>query len=166
MPTQPQFDLRLPTGYALIPLSGARVLLDRTPDDILNLIHLGRLEWAFDIGMPGTVRREIRIYRESLIKYATRPFGDQPAEIPPRDDTGIGEVIDRILPPGAVLMGDGEPCYRSSWLVRYLCCESAHIQNLIKADVFPGPHVRRHQRESRLVFRAAVVAFLTERRVR
>lgn len=126
------------------------VLLDRDEDDILRAVETGALRWAWDIATAGAARRELRIWRGSLISLMERK-----AE-PDQDEA---RVIDDFLPHRDV---------RTTELQRWFSCSSTHVHALLDLHIMresapatasSGP------RSYSLIERGSVVRFLTARRV-
>ena len=150
---QRAFDLRIPTGRPLFNLGAAMGILDRSEDDILNLIEVGLLRWAFDIRGLGARCAEWRIWRQSIVDYANSPV------IPERRRD---QVIASILP---------KPCRTEigrMQLARALNCSHTHVCQLIDAgELVAVPGSGRAMRSGgiygQLVTRASVEAFLCRR---
>ena len=65
-----QFDLPglvLPARRPLLPVAAVGTLLDLDPLEVLAACENGELEWAFDLAVRGATRREIRIWRGSVV---------------------------------------------------------------------------------------------------
>jgi hypothetical protein len=167
---QREFDLKLPTGRPLVPIEAIMVLLDKSEDDILNLIECGFLRWAFDISTPppnleprtsnvepGRRRRELRVYRESVLDYL-HDAHQQPPYYSFEPEPTLERVITVILPPGT------QPTLMASKFARRLTCSSQHVLNLIDAQVIPTITVRRRgPNGSPLIERSGARAFLRSR---
>ena len=126
------------------------VLLDRDEDEILHAVESGDLGWAWDIAVPTAERREIRIWRESLLALAA---GKRDPDLEPH------AVIARILPPAHI---------RSPQLQRLWSCSSTHIHALLDSDaiaVEAAPVARSGPQSYTLIRRESIAAFLSNRRV-
>jgi hypothetical protein len=150
--------IQLPVSRPLIPLRAAMVLLDRGEDEVLALIDTGELSWAWDISSQDAERREVRIWRDSVLQFLSRSEEgnqrwtrmDLPAP-PPSRQAGTDEeerVLLAILPHSAEV--------RSTTLQRLFTASQGHIQNLINAglltglnDPRTGPHRTRTDRNRR-----------------
>lgn len=88
------------------------VLLDRDEDDVLAAIESGVLTWAWDIRREGAERREIRVWRDSLLDVllGTRKSADE------------GDVAALLLP---------ERPIRTTELQRLWSCSSSHVTHLL-----------------------------------
>jgi hypothetical protein len=154
---QREFDLKLPTGRPLVPIEAIMVLLDKSEDDVLNLIECGFLRWAFNIAAPDAERRELRVYRESVLDYL-HDAHQQSSYYAFDPDAALERVITAILPPGT------QPTFTASKFARRLTCSSQHVLNLIDARVIPTMTVRRRgPNGSPLIERFGARAFLRSR---
>jgi hypothetical protein len=118
-------------GAAWCPLQHPKVLagLSRrrlAPDDVLKLIDSRAIRWAWDISRKGSARREVRIWRESLLAYlAQEEGGDGPSP-----GLSLGQVIETILPrPGSLSVRAAT--LRGKELQRRWLCGATHIARLI-----------------------------------
>lgn len=107
--------LSLPDSRHLIPLEACQILLDLDEDSILGAIENGRLGWAWDIRTPGAERREIRVWRESLMAKMAGADGSV--------DTEIDQVVESILPHRDLRLME---------LARWFACSGSHVSNLIR----------------------------------
>ena len=126
-------------------------ILDRDEDAVLALIESGSILYVFDIRHPGAVRRELRIYRESLVSWAERrqTFQSTPAA-----------VIASILPTVK------QPVIRAREISRRFSCSSTHALGLIAKGALKRHGPTGHgPNGSPLVERASVEAFLHRRLV-
>lgn len=149
-----QLDLTLTSQIAaarpLVPVEACMVILDRDEDEILRAVETGALGWAWDVAMPGTDRRELRVWRESVAALAARRREE---DLPPET------VLGRILPPVDV---------RSPQLQRVFSCSQTHLANLIEAgmfDVVAEPRAASGPHSWTLLSRDSVARFLRSRRV-
>lgn len=128
------------------------VLLDRNEDEILQAVESGVLQWAWDIRAPGASRREIRIWRDSILEATTaqrRHSGDESPDL----------ILREILPPRDL---------RSSELTRLWSCSSTHVHALIEAGcliMVEAPAATSGPLSYCRVSRASVGQFLQARRV-
>ncbi len=158
---QPEFDLQLPAGRPLIPIEAVMVLADRDEDDVLNLIDIGMLRWAFDIATPGTDRRELRIFRESLIDYLR---GDTAAMGRKNQTETVEGIIARILPRPSIVNGYGT--IRGTELQRRFSCCQGHVNNLIKTGELSLAPIVTPQKVSPFVLHFSAAAFLRSRELK
>lgn len=126
------------------------VLLDRGEDEILRAIESGAIGWAWDIASEGAVRREIRVWRDSLLALIQgKREGDLSEE----------KVLATVLPPRDV---------RSPELQRLFSCSSTHVHSLIDAALIrpsAEPRATSGRNAYTVVDRASVAAFLRSRRI-
>lgn len=126
------------------------VILDRDEDEILHAVETGALGWAWDIAMPGADRRELRVWRDSVLALASSTV-DETLE--------METVIARVLPPADL---------RSPQIQRLFSCSSTHIHALIGAEVFDvvqRPAAESGPRSYSVLSRCSVARFLRSRRV-
>jgi hypothetical protein len=157
----------------------------------LRLVEEGELEFAFDISTGGAARREVRIYRESLLRYQAQRFrsslasdwreagrNEPPiprlsanAEVYPLPVSSIraidGQTSSRLLYCiNAILPQHRNLILTAVELARCWTCSSAHVQNLIAdgalAEVSGDGRKLTH---TRCVTCASAEAFLTHRRI-
>jgi hypothetical protein len=128
------------------------ILMDRSEDEILAAIESGALPFAWHIGSSHADRREIRVWRESLLEFLE---GRKPEPI------GEGEVMRRILPQ--------QDTIKSTQLQRVLSCSSTLVHQLFEEGCFGALAVERPKESgphSALTFqRGRVDAWLRGRRV-
>ena len=142
--------IQLPAARPLVPVGAAMVILDRDEDEILHAVENGALGWAWDIATPGAERRELRVWRDSIVTLATMAKPEL---------LEAEEVMARIVPPGPI---------RSPQLQRLLSCSSTHVHSLIDAGVFDveqGPGAPSGPQSYTLLRRSSVIRFLRGRRV-
>ena len=140
---------RIPATRPLVPIEAAMVLLDRDEDEILHAVESGALGWAWDIATPGAERREVRIWRDSLLALIA---GERE---PARE---WGHVQAMVLPPGDI---------KTPALCRLFSCGSTHVHALARAalHVVRGPDAPSGPRAYSVISRASVSEFLRSRRV-
>jgi hypothetical protein len=109
-------QIDLPAARPLIPLEACMVLCDEDEDTLLHNIEDGTIAWAFNVGDPGSARREIRVWRDALLKVLRRQDTTLPGT--------AAEVLAQILP-------RRDP--RTTELQRLFSCSSTHIHDLIAA---------------------------------
>lgn len=107
--------LTLPTERPLIPVEAAMVLLDRDEDEVLGAVESGTLAWAWDIRREGADRRELRIWRDSLLELLSGTRGTAKME--------AGQVLASMLPPRPI---------RTTELQRFWSCSSTHVTHLLE----------------------------------
>lgn len=144
-------QLCIPAARPLVPVEACMVLLDRDEDDILSAIDSGVIHWAWDIASPGAARREIRIWRDSLLALLQHTKEREADE---------GQVLSGFLPQRDI---------RTTEIQRWFSCSSTHVHAMLDQSVFT--EVRRPAALSgpmsySVVSRGSVVAFLQARRVR
>lgn len=92
------------------------VLCDADEDEILHSIEDGTLAFAFNVGDPGSARREIRVWRDALLKVLRKQDTTLPGT--------AAEVLAQILP---------QRDLRTTEVQRLFSCSSSHIHDLITA---------------------------------
>ncbi len=129
----------------LLPIAALRAALKRDEDAVLYLIEDHQLPFAFDIGMPGTRRRDLRVWRGCL------PLGS-------RTTAGLEEVIEDIL---------GSEVYqliKTPELAKRWVCSPTHIYQLIEAnELTESVQPERKATAVRWVTRVSAEAFLKRR---
>lgn len=126
------------------------VLLDQDQDAVLALIEDGHLAWAWDIRSREAERREVRIWRESLISHLA---GHR------QPDLDELTVIDSILPHFG-------PDIRSPQLQRLFTASQGHIGNLIDQGLIHGLNEATTGKNGFVrVSRDSIVNFLRRRRI-
>lgn len=105
--------LTLPSSRPLIPIEAAMVILDRNEDEVLAAVESGALAWAWDIRRAGSERREIRIWRDSILDVIG---GTQ-------NQKGAPTVYAGMIPPRPI---------RTPELQRAWSCSSSHLSHLIE----------------------------------
>jgi hypothetical protein len=147
---QPTFaGFTLPAARPLIPVEVAMVLLDRDEDEVLAAIESGVLGWAWNIGCPTAERRELRIWRDSLLALLNGQANPE---------TDLTKILRGVLPNRPV---------RSTELQRFFSCSSTHVTHLLRDGCLTA--AGRRQREDgpnsfTRITRDSVLKFLTERR--
>jgi len=148
---QLSFDLRLPAGRPLVPIEAVMVLIDRDEDDILNLVELGKLRWAFDISSPGTKRRELRIHRESVLEYLSSSH----------EATKDTNLISGILPKPTLVQAHAT--IRGTELGRRFSCCQWLVANLIDTGELSLAPIPVTCKVSPFIDHASALAFLLRR---
>lgn len=160
-PVQRAFDLGLATGRPFFSINAVMGLLNQEEDDILNLIELGRLEYAFDIRSAGAAKREPRVLAQSVTHYLKWRASGAQGECP-----SLGKSLDQIL---RDLWPHQKPTLRISEIYRCWNCSSQHVLTLWREGHFgPTPDLRpltSAQRTSPVVPRPLVINFLKSRRL-
>jgi hypothetical protein len=141
----------------LVPLEACMVILDRDEDDLLALIEGGFLRWVWDIRSPQAERRELRVWRGSVLAYAERKTTEHLL-------LKEADVYESLLP-------GRRDDLRSTELQRLFSASQTHIQHLIDNRLLPavghgGAGTMRplHGPNSfTRVKRAEVIAFLRSR---
>lgn len=143
--------LTLSAARPLVPLEAVQVLLDRDEDAVLALVEKGDLGWAWDIRTPTATRREVRVWRESVLELMG-------ADIAERHGTCLG-VLDTFLPHRDL---------RLTELARWFACSSSHVSNLIRDGCLALAGERPDHSSVAAVTRitrASVVSLLDGRRI-
>jgi len=188
---QREIGFRPGAGRLLMPLAAVMVILDRSEDDLWRLVEEGELEFAFDISTGGAARREVRIYRESLLRYQAQRFraslasalreagGKEPRITRPRAEPEVDPLpvtAFRTMPGQksssllycltAILPQRRNLILTAVELARCWTCSSTHVQNLIAdgalAEVSPDG---RKLTQTRRVTCVSAEAFLAHRRI-
>lgn len=145
---QLEFRLRLPACRPLIPLECVMVLANLHEDSVLAEIEAGGIAWAWDIRARDAERREIRVWRQSLLKL----LGDSQA-------SEIEDPLMAIFPPARGGFSTGE-------LQRLCSCSATHIYSLAATEKFHlvrGP--RRGPNGAMEISRESLITFLQARRI-
>jgi hypothetical protein len=148
---QLSLPITLPAQRPLVPAEAAIVLCDQDERVILEWCEEGVFAWSWDIATPQAARREVRIWRSSLLAHLAN--GKQPTSVFP-------EVIEDILPKRERI--------RSTELERLFSCSHDHIAALIESGIFDQVEERtatRGPNSFRVVSRTSVVEFLRVRRI-
>ena len=138
---QRSLSLTLSQRTALVTVDTARAVRGVDAESILAEIEDGRIPWVWDIALPGSERRELRIWAEALL---SAECGARSAE------SVIGEII-----------GTTRPTLRGSEVERLLLCSAQMIMRLHAAGELAGAlvgHTRHLRRDS-------LAEFLRRRRV-
>lgn len=127
------------------------VLLDRGEDEVLAAIESGSLAWAWDIRRAGAERREIRIWRDSLL------------------DVVVGQKRSGALDQAAVFAAMLPPRpIRTTELQRFWSCSSSHISHLLEDGLLTAVAAREAGSGPNSFARVtpeSIRSFLTARRV-
>jgi hypothetical protein len=107
------FDFGFTARRPLVPMAAVELFLNRSRKEVVELIDVGRLRWAFDIRSRAAAAKEVRVLRQSLFEY-TGLYGPEPEE-PEETDNSLGRVIHLILPEGVVLRPGDELSQRPGW---------------------------------------------------
>lgn len=146
---KPEMDptFTLPARWPLVPVEVAAFYLDRLPEEVLRDCDC---LWAWDISAGGGERRQLRLWRDSLI--AVRDPAGRP-DIPGRVD----QVIARFLPWGGL---------RGRDLQQLFFCTAQHISALAAAGILEIQRERQALRgpnATRIYSRDSVKKFLADR---
>lgn len=95
-------DFFLDDRRPLVPMHSLCVFLNKTVDQVLELIEEGKLAWAFDIRSSAAGRREVRVLRKSMFDFAGVP-SVQVIESDAQVEADYAKVMDFILPAGFIL---------------------------------------------------------------
>jgi len=127
-------------------MEAASVMLDADSDQVAEMIDDGRISMAWDIASQGATRREIRIWRDSVVAQIS-------GEVQPDFQS-----IDRIVP-------DGTRELRTRQLQHMLAASQEHIARLAKQGLLTAAgRVRRGPRGLRIT-RDSLIKFLQSRRI-
>jgi len=149
---QLSLPIQLPVARPLWPMEACMCLLDQNEDQVLALIEDGSLSLAFDIAAPGATRREIRIWRESLLAVL------QESKQPKADKARA--IIDEMMPGRDLLHREVQ---------RILSCSVSHVTELIRLEALVGIGPRpEHSCTGHMtrISRVSLAAFLERRIVR
>jgi hypothetical protein len=144
--------LELPAARPLVPLEACMFLLDEHEDRIIASIEDGTLSLAWDIASPGSQRREVRVWRDSLLAVMRRERGPATAEVRP--------IIEAMLPGRDLLHREVQ---------RLLSCSGTHVSELLNLEALlpAGPRpTRSSPMHFTRVLRVSVVTFLERRIIR
>jgi hypothetical protein len=145
--------LNLSHRRPLLTVETVVAVLDVDKQDVLEHCDSGRFAWAFDLSTPGSSRRELRVWRGSVLEWR-ETYGADPAEKIPE-----AEVLASIIPPL-------NP--RSSDLARRLAISRDQLRRLIEArEMAIALVAERSQGISAAcrLHRSSVLNFLRRRRV-
>jgi hypothetical protein len=145
---QTTLPLAIPAARPLVPLEACMVLLDRDEDELLAGIEEGALEWAWDIRGPEAERREIRVWRQSVLDFASGTRVTRQHE----------DVLREILP--------GAHPRRTPEIQRLFSASQCHVQHLVEAGLLAagGPRTAASGPASfTLISRESLCRFLAER---
>lgn len=161
--TQRQFDLRLSAARPLVPIEAVVVLADRDEDDILNLIELGLLPFAWNIASPGAERREIRIWHQCVVDYLRSDYRKITS-----GQTTLAAAIHAILPrPTITPIGRKRfETIRGTEVARRFCCSQWLVAHLITTGELQVLDMAIGPKTSPYILHASVVDFLTRRSLR
>lgn len=159
MTIQRQFDLQVSAGRPLMSVWAVVGVLDRSEDDVLNLVECGWLRWAWDIRGKGAEKATLRISAQSVVDYSnnTQRFHRALPTESRRTRIDLETVVQNLLP-------HSRPDFRATEIMKLLNCSSQHVQNLI-ADrlLIPSLVQDPRPRGSKLLTRLSVTQFLIRR---
>lgn len=93
-------------------------LLDDSEDKLVELIESHRLSLAFDISCPGSNRRELRIWTDSLAAM----LGDKSQPVV-ADHATVRQIVHAMVPRDVI---------KQTELCTVLSCSSSHVSNLLR----------------------------------
>jgi hypothetical protein len=134
----------------LLPVEAVIFMVNRDADAIAADCERGVFRFAFDISAPGASRRELRIFRDCVLKLL------QPDLILPEK---LPDVFDRIFPQRGL---------RGVELQRTLSCSLQHVRDLDDAALISVERERlaaSGPRASRVYSRASILSFLQSRAI-
>lgn len=158
-PTQLRLDAierALPTGRPLVPAQALMVVLDRSEDDIKYLWEAGLLRFAFDVASPCAKRKEVRVWRESVLEYQT---GNTDYILRRNDAADLARAVAACVPAG----NGPVPLAK---LARLWTVSSTHLHDLVKAgsiSALAGQDLKQTQTPA--LDRQSVIEFLQRRRI-
>lgn len=180
-PRQLSLGLWLPNGRPMFHLKAVVTILDLREDDVLALIETGELSWAWDIRSRDAERRDVRVWRDSVLSFldskrvghsVAHPFSEPvtPTQngLPKRVGHSVAtghqaltedKVLSSLFPhSGAEIL--------STEVQRMFSASQDHIRNLVQQELLaalnaysrgPYGYVR--------ISRASVLTFLRSRRI-
>lgn len=107
----------IPAIRSLLPIEVVSALVDRDYEQVMGLVESGSLPWAWDISVHSKVRREVRVFRGSVLNL----LGESPVR---DEDVYAGAVPNRTI--------------RTSELPRIFSCAPNHVWALIQAGLIPA----------------------------
>lgn len=134
-------------------LSAAVGLLDRDEGEVIELIELGSIQWAWNVSGDNKRHREVRLLAASVCDFS--------------QGRKVDRTFEQVL---GLLFKHHRPTLRASEVRRALCCSSRHVLSLIRGGCFgaaarAGFRRQVGQRVSPSLPREAVVAWLEKRRL-
>lgn len=146
----------------VITVSTVSAALERSADEVLDMVLDGRLRFAWNIARAGESRQEIRILTRSLFNYQNCI-----ASSALNDEEDFQHAVKTIFPATAH-KPDGVRFIRAAAITRRLCASRPHIYRLCNDAVFRVlPNSPRHggPTGSPEVEFSSVVEFLRQRRI-
>lgn len=140
-----------------MPVEAAVVLLDRHEDQVFSMIEDGTLAWAWDIRSQTAERREVRIWRISLLECM--------AGLPTTGNIHLSARADEdtVL---ADLFPHSRAIVRSTELQRMFSCSGTHILDLVREGHLVATNkYKTGPNNSAQITRESVLALLKSRRV-
>lgn len=116
----------IPVTRPLVPMPVVMVLTDCTEKDVIKRIEDGSLAWAWDISRASSRRREVRIWRVSVLDFL-RTRGTPDRAMTEHAALLESEVLQNLIP-------HRRPELRSPELQRLFSASQTHIQGLIDAE--------------------------------
>lgn len=156
---QIDLPLAIPAMRPLLPVEAVMVLADCDEDYVLTLIDLGFLV-AFDIRSSGAERRELRIWRESLIWFLehrsqldlTIKVQSSKVRVPTHE-----EALIHLFPHARERL-------RSPEVQRLFSCSQTHVAQLLADSLLDAENESRPGPNGYVwILRTSISAFLTRR---
>lgn len=163
---QPQFDLRIPAGRVLVPIEVVIYWLDRDYEDVLNLITIGSLQWAWDVRCAknhltgaATDRSEIRIWQKCFLDYGRMAEGGWRTT-----SESEKEIYGSVFAKHGERIG-GATVIRAAALARRWSVDSQHVARLLAEGSIEAAPEKLGPKESPAIYCASAIEFLKMRRV-
>ena len=102
-PVPRPFDFGFTERRPLVPLPAVMMFLDRSANEVIELIEDGKLRWAFDIRTTKAGSREVRILRQSLFEYTGLYVREPEADKLVTEKEEEREIMNLILPEGTMI---------------------------------------------------------------
>ena len=155
MPTNTQLalNIRLPDGRQLWSLKTVMDFMDLDEDGVLTLVELGKLV-AWNVASPGAERRDLRVWRDSVVAQKANPNArlaapEPEAVLPQPTIQNIGGTIYRTI--------------RGRELRRRLSCSQWLVQNLIRTGELTAVPIAVGPKQTPLILHTSAVEFLKKR---
>ena|SRR5579862_1274452 len=134
----------------LVHVQTAMAALDKSEDQVLAMIESGKLLWAWNIASKSAARRELRIWRASVLASLNDA---------PQPDSTEEEVLASLFPHPA-------PILTTPQVQRMLSASQCHVYRLIESGALQALNKAHGGRLGYVrVTRASVCDFLKLRRV-
>jgi hypothetical protein len=147
--------ITIPLKRPLVDVKTAAAAMGTDEDGVLQAIEDGKIPWAFNVALPRTNRRCLRILSKSLSEFLSGK------EILPTGDRDFPVIFGLIFPLPI-------PTVKATVVRQRLLCSQFHVANLIRAGCFAVSKscVRRGPGSSAEIERASVSKFLLSRRIK